>query len=190
MGTLPSYRRRWSAVVPGLLTLKGWIAVPLITLIGLVWLVTAHTPQVVRVSGVVKTVSDVYSHDQYQRTEVVLRDDSRTYNFERDTLKPAIPADQPSPGGTIVLWIDPSFNWKVLGTTEILALSLASDEFTNRPAHTTKHFDDPSSQLWDQRVEGAMMLGFAILILGFGALLQWLSMLADRRPSKKTAVRR
>ena len=123
------------AILPAVLLAIGCLPVLAIILIGLIWLITAHTPDIKRISGVVATATDLSSHGEYDRTEISLVAGSTTYNFRRDALHPAVAPDQPLPGDLIVLWVDPSFNWSYLGTTEVLAASLAADESPTRPAH-------------------------------------------------------
>ena len=168
------------ATLPVVLLAIGCLPVLAIILIGLLWLITAHTPDIKRISGVVATATDLSSHGEYDRTEISLVASSTTYNFRRDALHPAVAPDQPLPGDLIVLWVDPSFNWSHLGTTEVLAASLAADESPTRPAHTTRHFDVPSSQERDSRLAGALMLGIGGLVIGLAALYEWLTERAQR----------
>src|SRR5437867_2584658 len=122
-----------------------------------------------------RLLDDLSSHGEYDRTEISLVANSTTYNFRRDALHPPVAPHQPLPGDLIVLWVDPSFNWSHLGTTEVLAASLAADESPTRPAHTTRHFDVPSSQERDSRLAGALMLGIGGLVIGLAALYEWLT---------------
>ena len=163
------------AIFPSVVLALGCIPVLVIIVIGLVWLITAHAPQIMRINGVVATASDLSSHGEYDRTEISLVANPTTYNFARDAFHPAIAADQPSPGDPIVLWIDPSINWSHIGTTEVLALSLSADESPTRPAHTTRHFDDPGSQERDSRLAGVYMLAVAALVIGLAAIFEWLT---------------
>jgi hypothetical protein len=157
-----------------------WIGILALVGIGVVWLVTAHVPNIVHVSGTVSQASDHYEGDEYDSTKISLKGDSRTFRLNGNVVHPSLPADEPRVDDPVDLWVDPGIDWFNVGTTEVFAISLVGDASPSRPAHTTFNFDDPNGALWRARTAGLLMMGIAALIIVLGAAWEYF---ADRRPA-------
>ena len=151
----------------------AWLGILTLLFIGAVWLITAHPAHPVLVAGFVSTSFERFQDNKYQETRFTLSQDPRTFSFEEDVFSPTIPSGRPWRGEPVQFWIDPDINWVNLGTSEVLAMTLSTETPAARPAHTTRHFNDPSSAVADQRLAGAVMLGFAALIIILSGLWEW-----------------
>ena len=151
---------------------------------GLVLVVAAHPVHPVPINGIVSDAVERYEGGTYVRTEFWLDNDHRAFAADSPALEPPLSLGHPARGDRVTIWLNPGIDWFQISRTDILAISLAP-ESPAAPAHAMWAFRHPNEQAVRERLIGFGILATVGLIIGLGALWEWIGEKhsAKRRPS-------
>ena len=146
-GLLGLLRFKWTYLIAGVIVLGS----------GLIIYLTAHPSQPVEIDGTESSYVEVTTNNSYTRNELVLANDTTTYELDKNTFHPTLP-DSVYKDGKVQIWVDE-------GSTTIIAITLYDGNDENPTKYTTTHYDNPQSELSDTQGSGifAAVLGIALI---------------------------
>lgn len=158
------FSKRWSWFVLGGVLIAIAVAV----------FATAHPAKPIALSGTITSYKEyTTSSGNYDRNELQLTGDSRTFFVTKTDFHPALP-ESVFRNGKVDIWYDD-------GSTRVLALSLYDENDANPTKYTTDVYDHP-----DREISNAQ--GFSYILGGIGLVPLLIGFLFPLMPWNKKKV--